>query len=335
MLIDHRGTTNWRRYRQAALLLMAGWLVGCGGGTSQIDPFQPRQIIILGDENAGLTADAKNYAVNGVDATSGVINCSSQPIWTQNLAANFGLALDRCTQAAPADVRGITRAAFNAKAADLDAQIDAQLALGPTTSKDLYVVMVGMHDIVELYETFPGSRDCNIDTRVTTDLEAELSARGHHVAEQINRLVAAGARIIVSTVHDIGLTPYARAKEAAAPGTMALLTCMTAAFNSRVRVDIVQDGRSIGLVLADDQTQAAVKFPTTFTSTDSVSGVQGTLVNVTDAACTVAPPNCTTSTLVVGANAANFLWADDLHFGQAMHTRLSALAETRARNNPF
>jgi outer membrane lipase/esterase len=325
MLID-RGLRSWRRVAQAGVLLVVAWLVACGGGSAQIEPFQPRQIITLGDENSALTVDGKNYAVNGFDATAGVINCSSQPIWTQVLAANFGIALDRCTQAAPADVHGITRAALNAKAADLDAQIDAQLALGPPSSKDLFTVMVGMHDIVEVYENFTGARDCNLDTRVTTPLEAELAQRGHHVAEQINRLVSAGARIIVSTVHDIGLTPYARAKEAITPGQMTLLTCMTAAFNARVRVDIEQDGRSIGLVLADDQTQLAVRALGNFSSG---------LVNITDAACAVAVPDCTTNTLVAGASTISHLWADDLHFGQVLHSRLATLAEQRARNNPF
>jgi phospholipase/lecithinase/hemolysin len=324
MLTDDGGLTDWRRCKQAALLLLLGWLAACGGGTSQIEPFQPRQIVILGDETVGLAADGKNYAVNGLDA-SGAIACSAQPIWTQQLLSNFGLVLDRCNPSASTDVRGITRAAPNAKAADLDAQIDAQLALGSVTSKDLFVVMVGMHDIIELYETYPGAKDCNIDTRVTTPLEQELGVRGHHVADQINRLVAAGGRIIVSTVHDLGLTPYARVREATNPGTGALLTCMTAAFNARVRVDIVQDGRSIGLVLADDTTALATRSPSLFAG----------LANVTDAACTVPTPDCTTNTLVGGATSATHLWADDLHFGQAMHSRLAVLAETRARNNPF
>jgi phospholipase/lecithinase/hemolysin len=146
------------------------------------------------------------------------------------------------------------------------------------------------------------------------------------VAAQVNRLVAAGGRVIVSTVHDIGLTPYARAKEAVSAGQMALLTCLTATFNARVRVEILQDGRFIGLVLADDVTQLAVRFP---------GGVSAALANVTDAACTAALPNCTSLTLVAGATGASHLWADDRHFGPTMHARLGTLADNRARNNPF
>lgn len=221
--------------------------------------------------------------------------------------------------------RGITRTAPGAKAADLDAQIDAQLAVGPVGAKDLFVVMVGMHDIIDVYENFAGSKYCDPDTRVNTDIENELRARGHHVAEQVNRLVAAGARVVLSTVHDLGLTPYALAKDAASPGQAAQLACLTATYNTRLRVDIVQDGRYIGLVLADDATQQAVRFPSLFLG----------LSNTSAKACATAPPACTSNTLVTGASTGNFLWADDLHFAQVMHSHLATLAITRARNNPF
>jgi len=59
------------------------------------------------------------------------------------------------------------------------------------------------------------------------------------------------------------------------------------------------------------------------------------LANVTDVACTVALPDCTTGTLVAGATVANFLWADDRHFGPTMHNQLASLAITRTHNSPF
>lgn len=311
MLIVRAGR-RWRRRVGAAALAAWGLLVSsCGGGTSQIEPFTPERIVILGDENAGLTSDGKRFAINGIDANA-AIDCSQLQIWTQLVVAAYGMTLDRCNPGGLI-ARGITRAAPNAKAADLPAQIDAQLATGPLNSKDLFLVMVGMNDVIERYEAGAGCDD------------ADLRARGQLVAAQVNRLVAEGARVIVSTVHDLGLTPYARTREAANAGQMAQLTCLTATFNARVRVDIINDGRFIGLILADDTTQLAVKFPSTFTG----------LVNVTDVACTTAAPDCTTSTLVSGADSVSHMWADDRHFAQTIHTRLAVLAETRARNNPF
>lgn len=308
MLIDRAGN-GWGR--RAALAMLGLALSSCGGGTSQIEPFRPQRIVILGDENAGLASDGKRYAINGLDANT-AIDCSQQPLWTQSVVGAYGMTLDRCNPGG-LTAGGTTRAAPGAKAADLPAQVDAQLAAGPLNSKDLFLVMVGMHDIIERYEAGAACED------------RELRARGTLVAAQVNRLVGEGARVIVSTVHDLGLTPYARTREATNAGQMAQLACLTATFNARVRVDIINDGRLIGLILADDATQLAVKFPSAFTG----------LSNVTDAACTAAPPDCTTSTLVSGATSATHLWADDRHFAQALHTRLAVLAETRARNNPF
>lgn len=309
-----RGVLPW--------LVVAG-LASCGGGTSQIDPFQPRQVIFIGDETVGLLADGKRYGINGLD-TDGVFNCSLLPIWSQQLANNFGFTIDLCS---PAGSVATTRAAANAKAADLDAQISAQMAATGVGEKDLYVVMVGLNDIIELYENFQGDRGCDTGNRTPPggSLMAELDARGSHVAAQVSRILAAGGRAMVSTVHDLGYTPYALSRNGASPGQATLLSCMTARFNARVRVDIQPlDGRVWGLVLADDDTLFIVRNPANF-------GIS----NVTDAACAVALPDCTTNTLVAGAAAGNYLWADDRHFGPVFHNQLAAQSITRARNNPF
>jgi outer membrane lipase/esterase len=303
---------TWKSCRRAAVLaatLLAAWLqTSCGGGTSQIEPFQARQVIVLGDDYSVLQADAKHFSINYLDA-NGVFDCGQYAIWTQIVVANFGLSQDRCPNASLGS-GGITRGAPGAKAADLDAQIDAQIAAGALTSKDLFLLMIGVNDIIEIYEQSLGAD--------------EAAARGRHVAEQINRLINGGARVIVSTLPDLGLTPYARAKDAASPGQAAVLTELTAAYNARVRVDIVQDGRSIGLILADDLSLAMTRNPSLYL-----------LSNVTDAACTTAVPDCTTSTLVAGATGTTHLWADDRRFGPIAQSQLANLAINRARNNPF
>jgi phospholipase/lecithinase/hemolysin len=120
-------------------------------------------------------------------------------------------------------------------------------------------------------------------------------------------------------VHDLGYTPYAIGKN-----DTTLISCMTAVFNARVRVDPIQDGRLWGLILADDDTVAAIRSPGSFG-----------LVNTTGPACTVPSPACSINTLVPGATTGNFLWADDRHFGPAMHNQLANQALTRARNSPF
>ena len=78
------------------------------------------------------------------------------------------------------------------------------------------------------------------------------------------------------------------------PGRSALLTRLTAAFNEQLGVNILLDGRYIGLVQADLRIQAMVQSPGGFG-----------LANVTDGACSssVPPPVCTIHTLVDGATA--------------------------------
>jgi len=303
---------------RAALLGCLVALGSCGGGTDQIEPFVPRQIILLGDESAVLT-DGKSSSINRVDANN-VIDCNSLPIWTHLLVANFGMTLDRCN---PGNVGagGITRGAPGARAADLAAQIDAQFAATAPTSKDLFVVMIGLNDIIDQFENFAGAKDCDPDPNRDriTPLEAVLRARGEQAAAQINRLAAADTRIIVSTVPDLGLSPYASTRNA-----NALLTCLTGAFNSGLRVNILNDGRFIGLVFADDLTQAIARFPGNF-------GV----VNPSEAACATPAPNCTTSTLVANANENTHLWSDDRHLGPRAHNLVATFAISRARNNPF
>jgi outer membrane lipase/esterase len=297
-------TWNRLQRRGRALCGAVALLAACGGGTSQIEPFVPRQIILLGDETAVLTADGKRYGINGANE-SNVIDCRSAPLWTQTLVLSFGMTLDRCN---PDNLtaRGITRGAPGAKAADIAAQIDAQFAAAAPERSDLFVLMVGLNDIIERYEA---GATCGDD---------ELEARGHLVAQQINRLIAADTRVIVSTVHDLGLTPYGRARDSAR------LTCLTASFNARVRVDPRQDGRFWGLVLADDLSLSMTNEAAAYV-----------LSNVTDVPCLVAAPDCTNRTLVPGADSNTHLWATDRHFGPTLNAYLASMADTRVRNNPF
>jgi outer membrane lipase/esterase len=306
---------GWRGLRVLPWLLLA-WLASCGGGTQQIEPFKPRQIIFIGDETVGLLPDGRRYGINALNAAN-VFDCSQLPIWSQQLATSFGFSTDFCS--VPGST-AVTRAVAGAKAADIGAQIDAQIAATGVTNKDLFVVMVGLNDIIELYETFP-DRSCDESNNnpPAGSLTAALRRRGTLVADQINRVIGLDGRLIVSTVQQLGYSPYAILR-----ADTTLLKCMTAVFNARVRVDPVQDGRFWGLVLADDATVFVV-------NNHSSLGV----INTTDAACAVALPDCTTSTLIPTANSGNFLWADDRHFGPVLHNQLASAAITRAHNNPF
>lgn len=307
--------------RIGCALLVAAALAACGGGTSQIDPFAPTRILAFGDESSTLASDGKKYSINGVVEATGAFDCKLNPIWVQTLAATFGLVFPQCNPDNTANPQGVMYAAPGAKVADLKARLDTHFATGGGFGpKDLATVLIGANDVFELYGQFPSqSRDTLI---------AEAKARGRLLGDQINRIANANGRVIISTLPDLGLTPFARAEKATKTDTdrAALITELTNEFNLAMRLTIINDGRLIGLVLLDEATQAIDKFPSAFG-----------YANVTSAACltTVALPNCTTKTLVTDASADTWLWASDRLIGSAGQARLGALAQSRAKTNPF
>jgi outer membrane lipase/esterase len=287
-------------------------LASCGGGTSQIEPFVATRYIALGDEMSVLTSAGLKYSTNALNSDKTAVDCKLNPLWIQRVAGIYGFGFTECP-VGTGDQKALTRATVGATAADLLAQVDAQVAAGGFTERDLVTVLVGVNDIKELYGRYPA------------ESEAALSAiagdRGSAVAGQVNRLISLGAKVVIATVPDVGLTPYGKAQGTA---NAALISRLSAALNSRIRVGILNDGRFVGLVLADELVQTAVRAPSIFG-----------LTNATTAACSVALPDCTTDTLATGASADTWLWADDLRFAAGGHRRLGDLAESRARNNPF
>lgn len=292
--------------------LMAALLASCGGGTSQIEPFKAGRLIAFGDELSAFTADGRNFSVNGLD-TAQAPDCNALPIWIQVVAKVYNFGFSQCPLPG-GQALAITRAAPGAGSADLATQVAAQVADGGILDKDLVTVLVGVNDIKALYLKSLAS-----PASPEAQLIADAQALGVEVARQVNALVDRGARVIVATVPDVGLSPYGIAQGAAGAG---LLSRLSAALNGRIRANILNDGRYVGLVLGDEFTQVANR------------GFYG-YANVTQAACTVALPDCTSATLSTGATAETWLWADDTWLTTAGHRRLGALAEARARQNPF
>lgn len=310
---------NWVQLRSGLTAVALALLAACGGGKGQIEPFAPTRLVSFGDEHSLLTADGKRYGVNALKSgtTTGEIDCTGNPIWVQSLTSHFGLVLAQCNP----DNKPVTaflRGSVGAKVADVKTQIDQQLASGSVGPKDLLVIQAGFYDVVEAYQQYPA--------RSEAELTGLLQQRGRALAEQVNRLANANGRVLVLTAMDPGLTPAGLAEKASKTDTdrAALLTRLTQAFNVAMRLALIEDGRLIGLVLADETITTAVRFPGPFGYTD-----------VTQAACSVALPNCSTATLrsEVGSNV--WLWADNLHLGAAGQTLLGNAALSRAVNNPF
>ena len=301
--------------RRPLAWLLAGLAVllsACGGGTSQIQAFKPPRLTAFGDEASAFTPDGRKYAVNEFAADGTTLDCSAFPIWIQDVARAFNFGFAQCPLTG-GETKALTRAAPGARVADVVQQVDAHVAAGGFQSEELVLVLAGTWDVLDLYAQFPArSRD---------ELIAEARARGTRLAEQVNRMVGLGARVVVSTMPDLGLSPYGIAQ-----GTdgARLLTDLSAALNGRIRATIINDGRLIGLVLADEFVQTAARAPGFFS-----------LSNARDAVCTAALPDCTSKTVVDGGSASVYLWASDRWFGAGGHRQIGALALARATLNPF
>jgi outer membrane lipase/esterase len=312
------------RMRQAlAIVAVIAGLAACGGGTSQQEAFAPQRLLVFGDETSVITAGGLKYSINGLailtDGTL-VADCTAMPNWVQSLAGVYGFVFAECNPNNVETPQARMLALEGAKVADIKIQLDAQIANGGFRDKDLATMLAGANDILDLYSQFPG--------RTEGDLTNEARARGKALAEQVNRLVDYGAKVILATVPDMGLTPFAIKQRVEFGDTdrAALLSRLTAAFNEQLGVNILLDGRYIGLVQADLRTQAMVRSPASFG-----------IANVTTAACaeTAILPACDATTLVDGANPTTWMWADDLRLAFTAQQQIAALAIDRARRNPF
>jgi outer membrane lipase/esterase len=309
-----------QRCAMAAVVGAAALLAGCGGG-EPIERFVARRLIVLGDETSVVTGEGRKYSVNALLAPDNlVIDCKGNPLWVQILANFYGLTFP-CPGNTPVAV--LMLASAGATVGSIPAQIDS---VGGFVEKDLVTLLTGANDIFSQYTLVAAG------TQSEAAATSVVRAAGEALAGQVNRIANSGGKVLISTVPDLSLTPFALAEEAATPGRAALLKRLTTEFNARLRINIINDGRRIGLLLTDETVQAVVRNP-----------AGAGLVNVTNAVCSpsAAPTSCTSANLVTppaaaaSATAATYLWATDRLFSSSGQSLLGNLALTRATGNPF
>ncbi len=321
MTFNRTATRHWPRAVATALTAVA-LMAACGGGTSQFDPFVAQRVFAFGDDTSTLRTDGKRYGVNGLDATTSAFDCNLNPIWVQYIAGTYGYVFAECnTATTPAVPKAFMYAAAGAKVDDVAAQVQARAAAGGFVDKDLALVSAGSNDVWELYAQFPAVSEAALLT--------EIRARGDRMAiNVVNRMVSLGAKVIVANLPDLGMTPFARAEAVANAASgfdrAALITRLSTAFNERLGVKVLLDGRYVGLAQLDLRTQALNRSATSFGFTD-----------VSSAVCTAVLPDCTTATVTTGATPASFLWSDDKRLGVGGQSTLATLALERAQRNPF
>ena len=323
-----------RAARRCGVLAVALVLASCGGSEQKSD-FEATRFIALGDETSSIldidgNFNGHKFSVNGTAANSQTqVDCREHRIWIQSLTSAFGsFVFPTCNPAGSAvfDPPNRIRATVGARVADLATQIDAQLAESDFRKGDLVTVLVGANDVLAQYAQYPSVSE--------VQLTANVEEAGREVARQVNRLAGTPAKIVVSTIPDVAYSPYARAQKASHIDTdrQLLIQRLVTAFNTALKLELINDGRRIALVLLDESVRAVVNNPGTFG-----------IVNSSDAACDLSkslltPPSildCTEFTLIPGATGATFLWADDRHLGYGGQLMLGQLAVDRALNNPF
>lgn len=202
MILSRLARAQWPRVA-AGLLAVAALVAACGGSTSQYEPFIAQRVFAFGDETSVLTGspagNGLKYSINGLDS-EGNVDCRLNVTWVQSVASLYGFVPAECNPnglepkayifaEAGATVDDVTRQVARAAL-----QVDNQFG-----DKDLATMLAGANDVLELYARYPAeSRDALLN---------EARSRGRQLALAVNALVKLGARVVVSDLPSLGLTP--------------------------------------------------------------------------------------------------------------------------------
>ena len=324
--------SGWGRPALLAAAVGAALLAACGGG-QQVETFRANRVLAFGDETSVINTDGTKYSVNAVQVADNTkLDCSGNPIWIQNVVAVYGLVFPECNLLPVAAPVSRIYATAGARVAGIGPQVDRHIASGGFTEKDMVTMLAGANDILDQYAQYPGVTE--------VQLTINVEQAGADLATQVNRIANLGAKVLLATTPDMSYTPFALAEETANPGRAALLSRLSERFNAKLRANIMNDGRKIGLIKLDEYVKSVAKA--------RLVGA-GIFVNTTLAACLPSAPlpTCTTKTLGTDAAAVptpatptvadgiTWLWADATHLSAGGHVSLGSLAVTRALNNPF
>lgn len=311
---------NWmRRTVVVAACAAAALLAACGSSTTE-SAITPARFIAFGDANSDIGQKGSRYTVN-----DGSVNN-----WTLQMVARYGQALT------PASAGGLSYAAGNARvkakpdAAGLNStstiteQIDAFLARGSFAANDVVVLSAGTSDVIA------GMAAVNAGTLTETDMVAAARQAGADYADQVRRLVQAGAKYVVLTgTYDLSKTPWGKST-----GKAALLSNASSRFNDGLLVNIVDLGANVLYVDLAYYVNLYEGNPGTYgfnngtdaicTSVDPANGIGIGAGRVNSALCTAA-------TLVPGSAVNSYVFADSVYLAPYAHRQFGDYAYDRLR----
>ena len=290
------GKSSRRALLALACATMA--LLGACSSSEIVDPFTPTRILSVGDGFSDLGQDGKRYTVN-----DGSIN-----IWTQYIAALYGLPLVASDQGGLSYARG--DALVSSGANSIEAQVDKLLAANKFAAGDLVVVNGGVADIV----TTAARTDITYDQKV-----ASLNAAGLAMAAQVNRIVQAGAtHILASGVWPLGQTPLGTET-----GQVTNLNNLTLAFNNAFKIGMVNLGANVLWLDTATYYNNVYYNPTAYPPLNNT---------VTKACTTVLVTDCTPATITPGFDYNTLLFANGVYPTPSGHRLLGSFAQIQVAN---
>ena len=276
--------------------------------------------------------------------TNNNLDGSSQ-VWVEDLAGRLGLTLTP-NRINPNDVGGTAFAEGGARVSNplgigydparlitttpLTTQVDRLLALKPTLDAgDLIFLWAGANDGLVQFS--------NVSTGTTTPTAAltELATEAGVVAQQVQRLRAAGGKyVVVALLPDLANTPFGALITQGNPAGGQLLTALSDAFNNQALAAVPAAGAvvvDVNKLLAD-----VIASPTKYGF--NANSLGATACGVNPSPTGVGDFYNSSLTTCFNANPDNYLFADGVHpntqahalFGQFAYAGLQAIAQAGA-----
>lgn len=320
-----------------AAALASALLASCGGG-DQEETFRPNRIIALGDENSLIVGTTgREYTMNNVQTSTGNPNglaCQNSPIWVWYLAADYGLPFAECGGATQSNANALMRATLGGTVASVQTALDTVNASGsPLNSKDLVTLMVGTHDVLEVIGTNKNPSSAELAT-----MTSQAKARGVQAGGLVQQIIARGAKVLFTSIPDLGTAPIARPEYTNGGYSAAALTALSSAFNEGLNTGsaVANGGGRNGAVVqvyslvsvyrnnADTYTSFTNRIAASCVSTDGTAIIEDAdLVN------------CTWANAATDVTPLFYLWSGRVQFGWYTHYLLGQEAIARIHANPL
>ncbi|HEX5784230.1 MAG TPA: SGNH/GDSL hydrolase family protein [Burkholderiaceae bacterium] len=272
----------------------ASLLAACGSG-DVVSAINPSRFIAFGDGLSDVGQAGSRYTVN-----DGTIN-----IWAEHVASRYGKTLSAQSKGGLGFAQG--HGPTEALPRTLAAQIDAFLASNTFQTDDVVLINLPMADVLAPVAAVKAG------TLTETAALAQVDTHGNARADDMKRLIAAGAKhIVVCGVYDLSRSPFAAQQD-----QKGLFSLASLRLNDAFKLAAVNLGANLLFVdaaflvnrNADDKTGPAFGF-----------------ANRTTALCTTPTAfSCNDSTLA-STSKASYLFADNLHLTPNGHLQLGDYA---------